>query len=153
MIDLASRIDDIKGFRVWFISIDIVSSNPEHHLANANCFKRILAHIAARRIHGWVIGPPSETWTATRFLALLDYLGPRPLQSALSFWGLANLSRRESAQLEIGNTLLRVAVTLCLDSLGCGLSGIIEHPEESQNDDYPLIWKLPIVRSPWPVLA
>ena len=29
MIDLASRIDGIQGFRAWFISIDIVSGNPE----------------------------------------------------------------------------------------------------------------------------
>ena len=129
----------IAGFCIWFIAIDIVSGKPEHNLANDDCFARILGLINSLRIHGWVIGPPCETWTAIRFLEMLASKGPRPLRSASSPWALPNLSRREFAQLGIGNSLLRVALTLCVESLGRGMSGLVEHPEEPANVSYPSI--------------
>ena len=46
MIDLASRLSPAAGFCVWLMSIDIVSGNPEHNLANDECVQRILGHIA-----------------------------------------------------------------------------------------------------------
>ena len=145
IIDLASRINFREGFCVWFISIDIVSGNAEHNLACESCVDRILGHLSARRIHGWIIGPPCETWTAVRFLLLEDRAGPRPLRSAKSPWGLENLSCREYAQLDIGNTIVRAALKLCIGSLGLGLSGLIEHPEEPNDIAYPSIWRLALV--------
>lgn len=145
-VDLASCLDLPGNFKVWVICIDIVSGNSEHNLADDVCFNNTLAHLNAKRIHGWVIGPPCETWTAVRFIELEGGTGPRPLRSAVSPWALPNLSVREYAQLTIGNTLLRAAITLSIESLGCGLSGVVEHPDEPSDSAYPSIWRLEVMQ-------
>lgn len=146
MDDLCSHATWPAAFRVWFICVDIVSGNAEHDLTNRGAFANILLHVRAGRVHGFVIGPPCETWTAIRFLEMLGGKGPRPLRSASSLWGLPNLSRREYAQIEIGNILLRCAVELVIEVLSVGLCGLVEHPDEPSNPEYPAIWKLQIVR-------
>ena len=136
--DLASTINWPVGFRVWFISVDIVSGNPSRNLADSIAFDSIISHPSA---HPWVDDwSPCQTWTAIRFLEMIGGKGPRPLRSARSPWSLPDLSRREYAQLSIGNSLLRCALSLAFESLCTGLSGVIEHPDGPENVDYPSIW-------------
>ena len=144
--DIVSRIVFPSNFRVWFVSIDIVSGNSEHNLADPKAFDRIIALLTALSLHGWLIGPPCETWTEVRFQPLPGGKGPRPLRSAAETWGLEGLSQREYLQLSIGNILLKCAATLAVESARCGVSGIVEHPDTPSAADRPSIWRLPIFK-------
>ena len=52
-------------------------------------------------------GPPCETWSAARFLALEDDgpHGPRQVQSQDQLWGLSCLRKAEANSIAIGNAL------------------------------------------------
>lgn len=98
-------------------------------------------------VHGFLTGPPCETWSQARFVALLDHsTGPRPLRDADQLWGLEALSLRELVQVLVGNDLLLFAFDMMLRlyfSCGCG---VLEHPEMPDDDMKPSIWKLPIMQ-------
>ena len=144
--DIASHVNFPGGFRVWFISIDIVSGNGDHNLADSAAFNKILDHVRTFRVHGWIIGPPCETWSEIRYMPLEDQKGPRPLRSASSTFALPCLSQREYRQLEIGNILLRCAAALSVESAISGVSGIVEHPDMPRANDRPSIWKLELFK-------
>ena len=97
---------------------------------------------------GGLCGPPCETWSQARFVVSESTKSrqPRPLRSLDELRGLASLSLRELAQVDVGNELLIFALDLliCLAmSSGCGA---IEHPGEPSDPDKPSIWRLPIVQ-------
>ena len=74
-------------------------------------------------------GPPCETWSAARFMELLDgSRGPRPIRSQDSPWGIACLSLREQKQLEIANQLLRAMIRILVVSFSAGAAAVMEHP-------------------------
>ena len=87
--DLCTRAGMCAGFRLWIVSVDIVSGNPEHNLASVKRFQGLLKHLRAGRVHAWIIGPPCETWSRARFRAIVKAWmavagrrsGPRPLRS------------------------------------------------------------------------
>ena len=68
--------------------------------------------------------------------------GPRPLRSACNTWGLEGLSRREYSQLSIGNTILRCAAELSVESARHGVSGLVEHRDCPRDVGLPSIWRL-----------
>ena len=144
--DLTARVSFPSFFKVWFISIDIVSGNSEHNLADPGAFERLLVLIRMLVVHGWLIGPPCETWSAVRYVAMLAGRGPRPLRSSEHTWGLEGLSQREYGQISIGNILLRCAALLSVVSSRHGVSGLVEHPDCPVADHLPSIWKLGIFK-------
>jgi hypothetical protein len=144
--DLSKVIAPLLPFNLWVISIDIVSGNSSHDVMGHDSVRKIREHIRSGRVRFWIIGPPCETWTAVRFrdlLLLLGKKGPRPLRSAAEPWGLRHLTKREYAQLYVGNTLLQTTGSLVSDSLDAGVGGIVEHPDEPSESSYPSIWRLP----------
>ena len=58
--DVAAHISFPACFRVWFIGIDIVSSNDLHNLADDESFGVIIVHVKARRVHA-KLGPRFAT--------------------------------------------------------------------------------------------
>ena len=101
--DLCTRVGMCAGFRLWIVSVDIVTGNPEHNLASVKSFQGLLKHLRAGRVHAWIIGPPCETWSRARFRAIVKAWmaaagrgsGPRPLWSLDTSWALPSLSVRE----------------------------------------------------------
>ena len=147
--DLSKEVAAFLPFKLWVISIDIVSGNDAHDLMNATSVRRIRENIKSGRIHFWVIGIPCKTWTAVRFrelLTLLGQKGPRPFRSAEEPRALRHLTKREYRQLYVGNTLLQTTGSLVADSLEAGVGGIVEHLDEPSQKAYPSIWRLPVFR-------
>lgn len=99
-------------------------------------------------VHGGLCGPPCETWSQARFVAVDAGQGrqPRPLRSLEWLWGLPSLSLREMGQVAIGNELLLFSIDLMI-CLACseGL-GVLEHPGEPADESKPSIWRLPIMQ-------
>lgn len=93
-------------------------------------------------------GPPCETWSAARFVALAledAQHGPRPLRSQLHLWGLSALKRSESAQITVGNALLRAMITLFYTAATSTYTAVVmEHPAfPSWLPQAPSSWLLP----------
>ena len=111
---------------------------------------KLIDYIRAGAVIGLIMGPPCETWSAARFLELLcGSRGPRPIRSEGDLWGLPDLSKRETEQIEIGNALLRLALVLFAHMLSSGFgTALIEHPALAAWAPIaaPSIWKLPEIQ-------
>ena len=97
---------------------------------------------------GFIGGPPCETWSKARGVAVdaKGHLrGPRVIRTAAELWGLNALGLKELAQISIGNDLLLFSI-FCLFRLALrGGVGILEHPAEPDAEDAAAIWKLQIL--------
>ena len=96
-------------------------------------------------VHGLLAGPPCESWSQARFAQTGEKTGPRPIRSAEALWGMESLTLRELAQILVGNDLLFFAFDLLLRLYFSQGFGVIEHPDEPEEDYKPSIWKLPIL--------
>ena len=97
---------------------------------------------------GFIGGPPCETWSKARGVAVDakgPLRGPRVIRTAAELWGLNALGLKELAQISIGNDLLLFSI-FCLFRLALrGGVGILEHPAEPDAEDAAAIWKLQIL--------
>ena len=119
--DLTARVSFPSFFKVWFISIDIVSGNSEHNLADPGAFERLLVLIRTLVVHGWLIGPPCETWTAVRYVAMLTVRGPRPLRSAEHTWGLEGQVKGSTGKFPLETSCFGALLCyrLCRPAMAC----------------------------------
>jgi len=97
---------------------------------------------------GLIAGPPCETWTVARFMAVVGMSNPPPpLRSLDEIWGLKNLSRKHRQQVMIGNELLRATLVLCAEAHTSGAFAIVEHPDEpTWVPEAPSIWRSTFVQ-------
>ena len=79
------------------------------------------------------------------FVATGDDRGPRPVRSTSHLWGLEALSLRELEQVLMGNELLQFSLDMMLRLYFSDGFGVVEHPDEPQDEDKPSIWKLPVL--------
>ena len=97
------------------------------------------------KVHGFLAGPPCETWSQARFVTDGKSHGPRPVRSATQLWGLEAMSLRELEQVITGNDLLQFSFDMMLRLYFSDGFGVMEHPDEPQEEYKPSIWKLPIM--------
>ena len=91
---------------------------------------------------GDVSGPPCETWSAARWLALDGEAGPRPLRTADRPWGLPTSTSRELRQTQVGTELFLNSVsTEVMVALHGGVS-VMEHPAEPAEAFKASTWKV-----------
>ena len=91
-------IASILPFRIWIISIDIVSEHIARDFMCPESVATIRTHTKSGRVHGWIIGSPFETVAAFWFRDLFQLTGtrgPRTLRSASQPWCLPSLSKRK----------------------------------------------------------
>lgn len=110
----------------------------------------LIAAARAGRILAILLGPPCETWSSARHAVLFDsdgcqMRGPRPLRSAMSPWGLSQLSLAELKQLHIGNCLLLRGVWLSIPVALTGGAVILEHPAPPMQLDRAAIWRTGVI--------
>eukprot|EP00438_Fugacium_kawagutii_P003318 Skav229332 [mRNA] locus=scaffold2917:96062:105952:- [translate_table: standard] len=96
---------------------------------------------------GFIAGPPCETWSQARQVALEGHArGPRPIRSGKEPWGLASLRLREIDQVGFGNVLLSFSLEAAAATLVSQGIALLEHPAEPEDQDAPTIWRLPALR-------
>ena len=96
-----------------------------------------------KQIVGFLGGPPSETFSGARRLALEGgKQGPIPLRSQDEIWGLRDLPCKYHKQVWVGNVLSRSCIELAVRAAACGAFGIIEHPDPSwlKDEQVPSSW-------------
>eukprot|EP00438_Fugacium_kawagutii_P024345 Skav222445 [mRNA] locus=scaffold993:74343:79400:+ [translate_table: standard] len=136
------------GITFHVISLDVIYDAEWGNLCKARPRRFCLEAIHAQWVLALVAGPPCETWTAARYVALsAEHTGPRPVRSADQLWGLDSMRLREWVQVILGNVLLGFsleAITAILVSSGMA---VLEHPAEPEGAAMPSIWKLPAIRA------
>lgn len=96
-------------------------------------------------LHALLLGPPCESWSVARFVALgPDEHGPRPLRSLERLWMEVELTFRELSQVGLGNILLLRGLWLSCITASKGGQVIVEHPAEKSG--YPCIWRTQLVQ-------
>ena len=95
------------GLPVLCVSLDIAMDDVRGDVLSSSVKNQFIDWAMSGRLIGIIMGPPRETWTVARFLAILDMLlPPRPLRGAATPTGLPDISRREIAQVHVGNDIL-----------------------------------------------
>ena len=118
---------------VVVLSLDVAIDAVKGDLSRQSSRQFWLALIRQRRVLAVVAGPPCETWSAVRAVALPDSTAsPRPLRSAEHLWGLAGLTAIEQKQVEVGNMLLRFTIACMYTALAVGTTVLMEHPAPRQ---------------------
>jgi len=117
---------------VCVLSIDIVLHPQLGDLTNPQAIALWQDLIALGIVIFVLAGPPCETWSAARYLALSGDgpSGPRPLRSQSRLWGLPILKRAEAQSIAIGNALLRATIRMFFAAITAPTTAVImEHPK------------------------
>jgi len=132
-----------RAFCVVVLSIDIVNDAVMGDLTRQDTLALWVRMFRENRVIGLIAGPPCETWTVARFMAVEGMRNPPPpLRSLGEIWGLRNLSKKHRQQVTIGNELLRATLVLCVEAHTSGAFAIVEHPgEPTWVPEAPSIWR------------
>ena len=140
------------GFLLHVVSLDIIIDKKFGDLSDPQVQAFWISGIQQGWVHGFLGGPPCATWSKARAVQpCSDQIDPRrrlprPVRSAVHLWGLPELALRELDQVIGGNVLLGFCLESILSLAVQGMTGIVEHPAEPEGDDFPSIWKLPLVQ-------
>eukprot|EP00435_Cladocopium_sp_Y103_P070812 s102_g36.t1 len=138
-----------EGVHLTVVSLDIVVDPVMGDVTNQATQTFWFTHASRGDIASFLCGPPCETWSRARFVQLQAAgtcaRGPRPVRSAPELWGLISLSLRELRQVGTGNDLLCFALEMFLRLALVGAFGVLEHPDEPEEEHMPSIWKLGVL--------
>ena len=140
---------DSAGFLLHVVSVDIVIDQKYGDLSDPAIQAFWINGIMSGWVQGFLGGPPCATWSRARSVQSAPVAArrlPRPVRSASQLWGLSSLALRELATVSEGNDFLG----FCLEAMTAlavqSMTGILEHPAEPPEEEFPSIWKLPIVQ-------
>ena len=94
-------------------------------------------------------GPPCDTWSRARGVALEDgNTGPRIVRSLRYPFGKPELTASEDRQTSFGSRLLGVTLRLLVVALITGATGLMEHPAEDEVCPYTVsVWRTDFVKT------
>eukprot|EP00435_Cladocopium_sp_Y103_P041926 s1460_g11.t1 len=140
-----SMAHQCSGFVILTVSLDIIIDSYHGDISKAEVRTFWLQYIRCGYVAGFIAGPPCNTWSRARAVALSDRPGPRVIRTPSEPWGLQTLRLGELDQIILGTILLGFSLECLLALALHSGSGLIEHPRASDDDQAVSIWKLPIV--------
>ena len=138
-----------SGAHIFTLSVDLCMQRQHADLARPEALKWWQSRAASGQLVCTGGGPPCETYTAARFHAIGDEAGPRPLRSGAHLTGLPALTRKEQAQVWIGDCLLRFLIDMLSIMAALGMSGFLEHPQFPTwcgHMDPPSVWAMDAIK-------
>lgn len=135
------------GFVILTVSLDIIIDSHFGDISKAETRSFWLHYIRMGYIAGFLAGPPCNTWSKARSIALPGGTGPRVIRTPTEPWGLESLRFGELMQLTLGTILLGFALEAMIALAMHEGSGILEHPRDSGDPEAVSIWRLPVVQS------
>ena len=142
-LDRAGTADD--GFVLHTISLDLVVDDCWGDVSRVETRNFWLQGIKEGFVTSLLAGPPCETWSRARGVALPGKRCPRIIRIIEALWGMESLSLRELRQLGVGNLLLLFTIEALVHLAIAGGHGILEHPAMPEDEDRASIWRLPLV--------
>ena len=135
---------------VWVLSLDVANDRERGDLRKDSTVKFWMALMAQGVVVGVMAGPPCETWSTARSVALDPVpprrrIGPkvRPVRSRALPWGVRGLTHRERVQVAVGNELLRTTARFLVAAVVTRTPALMEHPELPWREESPSSWRLP----------
>ena len=149
-LDRASAIEE--GFVLHTISLDLVVDACWGDVSRVETRQFWLQGIREGCVTSLLAGPPCETWSKARGVAIPGRRCPRVLRLLEALWGMESLSLRELRQLGVGNLLLLFTVEALVHLALAGGHGILEHPAMPDEEEKASIWRLPLIATllTWP---
>ena len=124
--DLQSCLETLGHLAV---SIDIIFHPTKGDLCRPETFELFVRAMHDGFLSGFLGGPPCETWSRARGVALEDgTTGPRIVRSLRYPFGKPELTASEDRQTSFGSRLLGVTLRLLVVALITGATGLMEHP-------------------------
>lgn len=152
--DIHAKLEEYaheRGFKVQVLSMDTAVSVFYGNLqAGHATWKHLSALYQAGRVSATICGSPCETFSAARHHQPEPVPGekpknwPRPLRSALRFFGLDGLTMRELKQAEQGAEFFMQGVLVAAWTLRFGGVYLSKHPWKPEDGAKVSIWT-----SPW----
>ena len=149
--DLQCFLDAIpvpEGLVYHVISLDVMVHETQGNIMDGDVRAHWLDGARKGWIHGFVAGPPCETWSDARSHALEETgetghpgRGPRVIRTAEQPWGFDSLSIRELRQIIFGDILLGFAVVMMAILYVSGGAGLIEHPARPRSEKAASVWR------------
>ena len=143
---------DMDGATLCVVSLDLVIDKQWGNVRNPATQAFWLHGAQSGWVCGALCGPPCETWSQARFADLDEASerghrhGPRPLRDIMELWGFSSLSIREALQVATGNELLLFSLELLFTLASVQGFGVLEHPQEPEDERRPSIWRLALTR-------
>lgn len=132
----------LPGFRICLLSVDTAIDKRFGDLSTGPTLRLIL-NMARRGVFAAVLtGPPCETFSAARNIALDQQDGPRPLRTASAPWCLPQRTPRELRQCDTGSELLFNSMQIEVSVVSSGGGALMEHPWEAQEEEKVSVWRL-----------
>ena len=128
------------GYVVTAISVDIIFDSRNGDLTRVEIQQLWVDFISRATVVGAYLAPPCNTWSISRWRALSDGMGPRPVRSASQPFGLPSMSLREVEHVLLGNSLLFFAMDIMVLQSFLNRIAVIEHPVPHDPLFYPSIW-------------
>jgi hypothetical protein len=152
--DIHAKLEEFaheRGFRVQVLSMDTAVSVFYGNLQEGHqTWKFLSALYKAGRVSATICGSPCETFSAARHHQPEPVPGeqpknwPRPLRSAIRFFGLDGLTVRELKQAEQGAAFFMQGIMVAAWTLQFGGVYLSEHPWKPEDEAKVSIWT-----SPW----
>ena len=124
---------------IFVVSLDLAVDAQRGNLASSTTKEYWLMKIRDGFVFGFVVGPPCDTYTRSRFR---KDCGPPPIRSGRYPWGIRGIAHKFHQQLMLANGFAQFALTLMLHAVIFGLRGLLEHPAPYQEPDSCCIWDL-----------
>lgn len=136
------------GVFVHAVSMDIIYDSVLGDASRRSTQEFWFKGIDCSWVVGFLGGPPCESWSKARGVALAGenkHRGPRIIRTSEELWGKEALGLKELSQILIGNDLLLFSI-LCIYRLALrGGMAVLEHPAEPEQEEAASIWRLQIL--------
>ena len=145
---LDAIVGDCSGIVVHVVSVDVILDRNWGDVTRPECQKFWFDGVQRRFVIGYLAGPPCETWSKARAVAVKsaheDRQGPRILRTMEEIWGMSSLAVREIRQVLVGNQLLLFSFQMMLLLYVVGGCGALEHPAPPSEEHLASIWRTPL---------
>lgn len=145
---LDAIVGDCSGIVVHVVSVDVILDRNWGDVTRPECQKFWFDGVQRRFVIGYLAGPPCETWSKARAVAVKsaheDRQGPRILRTMEEIWGMSSLAVREIRQVLVGNQLLLFSFQMMLLLCVVGGCGALEHPAPPSEEHLASIWRTPL---------
>ena len=133
-----------EPFEILVLSVDTAVDAILGNLDQGDNFESILSLAESGAVALGMSGPPCETWSAARHLAIESegaQHGPRPLRTRDLLWGQQHRTLRELRQVGTGNRLMLNAILVEVTIAAHGGVSMMEHPDEPRQAEHASVWR------------
>lgn len=136
-------INTCPDYEILVLAMDVAVNSVTGNMLNSENTDRWLAYISQGLVICALAGPPCETWSKVRHRWLPDHAnhGPVPIRTMDLPWCRKGVETRHYKQLQVGASLLFVAIKFITQLLRYEGMAMLEHPWMPEDHSISTIWR------------